>query len=77
MPTDALSWRTESKASSLPSSSSPFKAAAVAYLGRFEGGGLLRDGGIGGARVFVLLGPMEATASAEAKITTLRSLLGS
>jgi hypothetical protein len=56
---------------------SPFKAAAVAYLGRFEGGDLLRDGGIGGARVFVLLGPMQATASAEAKITTLRSLLGS
>ena len=50
-----------------------FKAAAVAALGKFSGGGFLPRVRLGGAEVFVLPGPMEARDSASRKIADLRS----
>jgi TDG/mug DNA glycosylase family protein len=50
-----------------------FKAAAVAALGKFSGGGFLPRVRLGGAEVFVLPGPMEARDSASRKTADLRS----
>jgi len=52
-----------------------FKKAATAYFGNFTGGGLLHGLRIADADVFIMPGPMEATASAAQKMVTLREYL--
>lgn len=53
----------------------PFKEAAVAILGRFDDNGWLRVG-FAGARLFVMPGPYEETATAESTIASLVPGLG-
>src|SRR5205823_1129190 len=48
----------------------PFKAAAVALLGRFDGNGWL-SGDFEGSRLFVMPGPYEALATASPTIASL------
>lgn len=48
----------------------PFKAAAVALVGRFDGNGWL-ERNFAGARLFVMPGPYEATATASPTIASL------
>jgi hypothetical protein len=48
----------------------PFKAAAVALVGRFDGNGWL-ERNFAGARLFVMPGPYEATATAAPTIASL------
>lgn len=52
----------------------PFKRAAVALVGPFEGNGWL-DRRFAGADLFVMPGPYEAAASANATISTLSERL--
>lgn len=52
----------------------PFKAAAVALVGRFEGNGWLPRR-FAGCRLFVMPGPYEKRASVDATIATLRPQL--
>jgi TDG/mug DNA glycosylase family protein len=48
----------------------PFKAAAVELVGRFNGNGWLEEK-VAGARLFVMPGPYEATATATPTISSL------
>ena len=48
----------------------PFKAAAVALVGRFDGNGWL-DVGFAGSRLFVMPGPYESAATAQPTVASL------
>jgi TDG/mug DNA glycosylase family protein len=52
----------------------PFKTAAVALVGKFEGNGWL-VGSFAGCRLFVMPGPYEKRASADSTIATLAPVL--
>lgn len=51
----------------------PFKAAAAALIGKFDGNGWL-DSTFAGCRLFVMPGPYQERESANATIATLSSL---